>query len=93
MHPGHFFTRTLQYMTPGGQEFPFLIYPLISIIFLIFPQTILIFVLILALLEGDLPTGKALAIPLPSTIGIDGGNISPPIFDKGDGLCNHPPIL
>ena len=33
-------------------------------IFLIFPQTFLIFFLILALRVGDSPTGKALATPL-----------------------------
>ena len=55
---------------PGGQEsihFPHSFLSLSWLIFLIFHQTFPIFFLILVPKVGDLPTGKALATPLPAT--------------------------
>ena len=50
---------------PGGQGFHFPhFFPKFWSFFLIFPQTFLIFFLILALRVGDRPPGKALATPL-----------------------------
>ena len=55
-------------IVPGGQEFHFPYFFLkFRSNFLIFPQTLLVFFLILALRVGELPTGKALATPLCTT--------------------------
>ena len=65
---GHrtFILRAVASLTvPAGQEFHFPHFFLrFRLIFLIFPQTLLIFFLILALWVGESPTREALATPL-----------------------------
>ena len=56
-HTGHTHRAVANLTVPGGQEFHFPnFFPQISINFLTFPQTFLIFFLILALRVGESPT-------------------------------------